>query len=460
MGLTTEEVFARLALSGPNQVSRPQRRLHLFRELLWQPLVLLLVLVGAVYAVLGRFSDATVIMIVIVAVIGVEAAIRWRAGQALSTLSKLSAAHALVWRDGELREVEPEGLVRDDVILLSAGSRVPADAQLVQSSTFLVDESLVSGESQPVEHGLGFGLDANLHAGSHVVRGQGVAVITAIGKESALGRVAALVERSQPPPSPLQQQMGRLAKALIALSIASSLVVALIGFLHGLPGQEMLIDGLTLAFASIPAELPVLVAVVLGFGSLYLAKRGAVVRNLRAAETLGAMTLLCTDKTGTLTRNRIALTETITAARVMGVQNDPGDPEYVRKVARLACDPPAGDDPRSTDPIDLAIWRTSRPDWPEANVRFAFDEGRRLASGLSEIGGQMVLGVKGAAEAVLIRSVSWRSSQGIETLDEEQKSQALAMARELAASGGRVLAVASRGISGPLEGGPTWLEQE
>lgn len=464
-GLSSSEALDRLSLSGPNRVTSHSQPLgRVLRDSLSLPLVVLLLAVGVIYALIGQMRDAIVIFAVIFIVIWVELVIRWRARSAVATLTKLSAPNALVWRDGELQEMAPERLVRDDVIMLGTGSRVPADARLVEAEKFLVDESLVTGEPEPVEHGLGGGLNPNLSAGSHVVRGRGIAVVTAVGKESALGKVATMVDQAELHRTPLQRQMARLARVLVVAALVCSVIVAAIGLLRGQPLQSMLLSGLTLAFATVPAELPVLVVVVLGLGSLRLARQGAIVRNLRAAETLGAITLVCTDKTGTLTRNRIALTATMSAIDVMRPPSERelsgARIEYVKNLARLASDPPAGEDPRATDPIDLAIWRASSNEWPEPSVRFGFDDGRRLASGLAHIGGQMVLGVKGATEAVIVRSSAWRSREGIEPIDEEGKSRVIQVAAELAEGGGRVLAVGSREFSGPPQGGPTWLEQD
>jgi P-type Ca2+ transporter type 2C len=463
-GLSSGEAAARRARYGPNRVSRPRARplRNRLREWLNQPLVLiLLMVVGSVYAVLGQFRDAVAILAVVVVLISVELAIRWRAGRAISTLSQLSAPQAMVWRDRELQEMAPERLVVDDVILLVPGSKVPADARLLEAEKMLVDESLVSGEPQPVEHGVGTGQNRHLSAGTIVVRGRGVALVTAVGKDSTMGRVAALVDGAEPRSTPLQRQIGRLANGLLIAALVTSAVVAVVGAVRGQPLLDMTLSGLTLAIATIPAEMPILALVLLGAGSLRLAKKGAIVRTLRAAETLGSVTLVCTDKTGTLTENRIVLTSLLTAPQVLeGLESQAGDSDYVKRLARLASEPPAGDDPRSADPIDLAIWRESPADWPDPMARFSFDEGRRLASGLVEVGGQLLLGVKGAPEAIIVRSSCWRSSQGIEPLDEELRSQVIKVATSLAAGGARVLGIGSRSISGLVKGGPAWLEHD
>jgi Ca2+-transporting ATPase len=463
-GLTSSEAAARLSGNGRNRVhgppDRPLRK-HL-RSSLTERLVLLLLLVGIIYAVLGEFRDAALIFAVIVIVASVEAWTEWRANRAIASLGVLSAPKALVWRDRRLQEVPPDQLVRDDVILLSAGSRVPADARLIEAEELLVDESLVTGESQPVEHRSGEGEVAELKAGTHVLRGRGTAVVTAVGRESTLGQVATMVEETEAQQTPLQRKMAELAHGLLIAAIVVSVLVPLIGTLRGQDVREMLLTGLTLAFATIPEELPILVIVVLGLGSLGLVRQGAIVRRLSAAETLGATTLVCTDKTGTLTENRISITDVVTASEVIQrVQSPVSQAARVCQLARLASEPPAGEDSRLADPIDAAVWRATEPQWPEPLARFSFDSARRMASGLIEIDGHLMLGVKGAPEAILVRAAWWRAAGGTaETLTSDLRSQVVSAAAELTAGGARVLAVASRTIAGPPAGGPSGLERE
>jgi Ca2+-transporting ATPase len=193
--------------------------------------------------------------------------------------------------------------------------------------------------------------------------------------------------------------------------------VPLIGALRGRPWREMLLTGLTLAFATIPEELPILVVVVLGLGSQRLARQGAIVRRLIAAETLGATTLICTDKTGTLTENRMTLTAVILSSAVLqGENRSADDEEQVKHLARLASEPPAGNGARFVDPIDLAVWKASTSS-PGATVRFSFDSRRRLASGLARLNGHQELGVKGAPEVILDRATEWRLPKGVRPLD-------------------------------------------
>jgi P-type Ca2+ transporter type 2C len=460
-GLTSAEAAERRRRAGANAIGgRPSSRLgRQLRQSVTQPLVVLLLVVAIVFAVLGDYRDGALVLAVALSVVLVEAWTKWRADRAITALSRLSAPRALVWRDSKLREAAPEELVKEDIILLKSGSRVPADAQLVESRNLMVDESVLTGESQPVERGMGRGESPKLLAGSSVVRGWGVASVTAVGRESALGQVAAMIGEAETPDTPLQDQMRRLVRRLLLAAVVVSVAVAASGAVRAEAPREMLLRGLTLAFASIPAELPILVMVLLSLGSRSLARQGAIVRKLSAAETLGSTTLICTDKTGTLTENRVSLTGVTTASEVLeSLEGREGQLARVMRLAQLASEPT--EESWLADPTDLAVWRAATWDWPDPIARFSFDSSRRLASGLTQLDGQFLLGVKGAPEAVLVRCSRWGSAQGPELLDSDQKSRVLTSARELAAGGARVLAVASRSLVKPPVGGPSALEEQ
>jgi Ca2+-transporting ATPase len=462
-GLTSAEAASRLAGGRRNRVREPLVRplRKYLRASLTQRLVVLLLIVVLIYTILGAFRDAAVIFAVIMVVTATEIWTEWRARRAIATLSILSAPRALAWRDRQLQEVPPDELVRDDVILLSAGSRVPADARVLRCEELVVDESLVTGESQPVAYPTGDGAASELKAGTHVLRGRATAIVTAVGDESTLGVVAAMVAETRAQTTPLQRRIAGLSRGLLIAAVVASVLVPLIGLLRGQNLRDMVLTGLTLAFATIPAELPILVVAVLVFGSMRLVKRGAIVRRLSAAETLGATTLVCTDKTGTLTENRISLTSTVTAAGVIeGLTPDPAQVDRVHQLARLASEPPSNGDSRLADPIDTAVWRATEAAWPDPITRFGFDSARRMASGVVKLGDDLLVGVKGAPEAVLVRAHWWRTAEdAAEPLGSDLRSQVVAAAAEMTAGGARVLAVACRTLDGPATGGPSGMER-
>lgn len=441
-GLSQETARRLLLEHGPNSVvEKEESLLEEIVESLREPLVLLLLGIGILTFIFGEWRDAAIIFAVICAVAVTEAFVEWRAGRAITALSAMAEPTAFVWRDDRLVEVASDELVPGDVIHLRAGSRIPADADLVEAFDLAVDESLVTGESRPVFRDATNSESAALLAGTAVLRGSGRATVTRTGRDSTLGRIAVLVARTKEPKTPLQRRMAELAKALLWVAIAASVLIPVIGIVAGRPPKEMLLTGLSLAFATVPEELSVLIIVVLGLGSLRLARKGAIVRKLIAAETLGAVTVVCSDKTGTLTENRMVLVAAIPPAAFAGDLPTPAplDPTILR-AATLATETTA------LDPIDQAVREASEglgaP--PDSTMDlFLFDRSLRLASGYAQREGRLVAGVKGAPEAVLERCVSFRSRDGVRPLDTATRKQLIAQAQDLG-RGGRVLGTASR----------------
>lgn len=382
-GLSQETARRLLLEHGPNSVvEKEESLLEEIVESLREPLVLLLLGIGILTFIFGEWRDAAIIFAVICAVAVTEAFVEWRAGRAITALSAMAEPTAFVWRDDRLIEVASDELVPGDVIHLRAGSRIPADADLVEAFDLAVDESLVTGESRPVFRDATNSESAALLAGTAVLRGSGRATVTRTGRDSTLGRIAVLVARTKEPKTPLQRRMAELAKALLWVAIAASVLIPVIGIVAGRPPKEMLLTGLSLAFATVPEELSVLIIVVLGLGSLRLARKGAIVRKLIAAETLGAVTVVCSDKTGTLTENRMVLVAAIPPAAFAGdlPTAAPLDPTILR-AATLATETTA------LDPIDQAV-REAPEDLgapPDSTMHlFLFDRSLRLASGYAQ----------------------------------------------------------------------------
>ena len=446
-GLSQETAQRLLLEHGPNSVvEKEESLLEEIAESLREPLVLLLLGIGILTFMFGEWRDAAIIFAVICAVAVTEAFVEWRAGRAISALSAMAEPTAFVWRDDKLIEIASDELVPGDVIHLRAGSRVPADAYLEEAFDLAVDESLVTGESRPVFRDTTNSESAALLAGTAVLRGSGRATVTRTGRDSTLGRIAVLVARTKEPKTPLQRRMAELAKALLWVAIAASVLIPVICIVAGRPPKEMLLTGLSLAFATVPEELSVLIIVVLGLGSLRLARKGAIVRKLIAAETLGAVTVICSDKTGTLTENRMVLVAAIPPAAF--AENlptpTPLDPTILR-AAILATETTA------LDPIDQAVHEASEDLGAPPNSTmhlFLFDRTLRLASGYAQAEGRLEAGVKGAPEAVLERCVSFRSHDGVRPLDMATRKKFIAQAQDLG-QGGRVLGTAWRSPVSP-----------
>ena len=429
-GLTSEEVEERRG----TVVVRTERSQTLavlgeLVEAVVEPLQLLLVAVGVLSAIFGELRDAIAIFVVIALVSAVEAISEVRAKRALRALRNLSAPNALVRRAGTVATIPVEALVIGDVLLVEAGSVVAADARVVEADGLATDESRLTGEPvaaakgpDPVAADVPLAERSSvLHAGSAVVSGAGEGLVVAVGPDTEIGRLGRLVEEAREPPTPLQRAMAELARAALIVAVTACLVVPLIGVLRGQPAREMLLDGLTLAFATIPEELPILVTVLVAIGGLRLAQQGVLLRRLRAAEAVGAITVLLADKTGTLTENRLR------------IERIYGDREHVLTVAAAAHGTAAAQDPVDRALVEAAGERTSS----ERPARNPFDPVRRRESAVwCEADGAWVA-VKGAPEAVLEACA----------MSEADRASVLERVGRLADDGLRVIAVAERRVA-------------
>ncbi|MFE9255212.1 cation-translocating P-type ATPase [Streptomyces sp. NPDC006879] len=303
-GLTESEAAARLAEHGRNEVAAGQAVPLYARVLAQLRDALILVLLGAVALTLaiGDHADAVVIALVIVVNTSVGVAQEIRADNAVTALSAMSAPRARVLRGRAPQEIPAVSVVPGDVLLLGEGDIVAADAELAEASALLVDESMLTGESVPVDKDAG----ARLSAGTIVVRGRGVATVTATGADSALGRIAALLDNKREP-TPLQRRLGSLGRVLAVVTLALCLIVFVLGLLRGLPAGTMAVTAISLAVAAVPESLPAVVTLALALGARRMVDRHALVRRLPAVESLGSVTVLATDKTGTLTEGRMVV---------------------------------------------------------------------------------------------------------------------------------------------------------
>lgn len=331
-GLTSAEAAARLARDGGNVLPAP-RPVPLRRRVATQardPLALVLLAAAALTVATGDWTDASVIVLVIVVNTAVGVTQEVKAGQAIAALSRLAAPEARVLRDGEQRVIPAADVVAGDVLVLAEGDIVPADAQVVEAAALLVDEAALTGESVPVDKAAGDHADqpgAVVSAGTVIVRGRGQAVVTATGAASAMGRVAALMA----PPSgltPLQRKMAGVGRALAAAAVVLCAVVLAMGLARGQPAELMVITAISLVVAAVPESLPAVVTLALALGARRMTARHAIIRRLPAVETLGSVTVLGTDKTGTLTGGTMVARRLWTPrgeAEISGTGYAPGD---------------------------------------------------------------------------------------------------------------------------------------
>jgi P-type Ca2+ transporter type 2C len=455
VGLGAAEAAARLTHHGPNEVQL-ERDLPLWRSVLDQlreTMILVLLAAAILTIAIGDITDTIVILLVVVVNTTVGVAQERRAIHAVAALRQLSAPSARVLRNGVGTRVPTRDLVPGDVLLLATGDVVGADARLVTARELQVDEALLTGESLPSDRVPGvLATDVPLadrtnmvHAGTLVAHGTGQAMVVATGAASAVGQVASLLATRRSPATPLQRRLAHLGRWLSAIAVAACLLVVVLGLLRGQPWELVAVTGISLAVAAVPESLPAVVAFALAAGGRRMAARGAIVRSLPAVETLGSVTVLASDKTGTLTRGAMECVAVWTPAG-----GEEGDPQPVLEAVALcndeAWDPEthsAGGAHRATGTgTEGALLRAAADagiDVPALRAAFPrtggvpFDAQRRcMQTRHRGRDGELVL-VKGAPEVV----------QGQVCDNGAAAATAQATARRWAEAGRRVLAVAT-----------------
>jgi Ca2+-transporting ATPase len=399
-GLSPAEARTRLELYGPNALERPTRPAYLAiaAKQLLDPLVALLVGATAVSLAVGEGIESAVIAAIVVlnATFGFVQEVR--ATRAVMALASSVEATAVVVRDGEPQVVAARELVPGDLVRVREGDRVPADARVVSTIGLEVDESALTGESVPTAKGVDpvrsdtmlAERESMLYAGTAVTRGAGFALVVATGPATEQGRIADLTETAAPPPTPLEQRFGRLASRLAVAGLGITVVLAAAMYAQGGSARESFLVGVSVAVAAVPEGLAATVTIALALGAREMARRGAVVRTLSAIETVGEATVVCADKTGTLTENRLRLEVLEPAAG--RTREEVLEAAYASAEAEI-------------DPVDRALVAAARGagvQAPGVVVRsIPFEASRKRAAVL--VDGDPVLRsvVKGAPEVVL-----------------------------------------------------------
>ena len=445
-GLSATEASARLLRDGHNDLPQdaPRSLLQLLREVLSEPMFALLLAAAIVYLVIGDPVDAAVLGAFATVSVSITVIQQGRSQRVLDALRDLSSPRALVVRDGVVQRIPGREVVVGDLLVLAEGDRIAADGVLLESSGLECDESLLTGESLPVAklRDPDAGPAARVYSGSLVVRGHGHVIVTATGARSEIGRIGAALRATPLGVPRLQAQVGRLVRRLgIAAAAVSLGVVLLSGLLHG-EWLQGLLGGIAVGMSMLPEEFPLVLTVFMVMGAWRLSTSRVLARRASAIETLGAATVLCTDKTGTLTVNRI---------RVQALEQGAARWSPVEDVAVLAAQPgllgllhtaQRASDKAAYDPIDAALLTETLPhqfeslqpvqDYPLQPGRPMLGRAWRRQDGL------VYVAVKGAPEAVL-------SACGLSVVDRET---ALARVAALASGGARVLAVASGHVVG------------
>jgi len=486
-GLTQEEAEARLAQYGPNELA-PGKKISpvviLLRQFFNLLMVILLIATGVSF-LLGEHLDAAVILAIIVACVILGFFQEYRAEQAAAALQELAAPHATVLRDGEEMVIAAREVVPGDVLLIHTGDRIAADARLVQAVNLMVDEAILTGESTPVvktidpapaadtpiadQHGMVFG-------GTVATYGRGQAVVTATGMASEFGRIAQLLGEVRPEKTPLERRLTLIGRVLSIICLAVAAGAVGLGLSKGYGWLPMLIWGISLAVAAVPESLPAVVTGALAIGTTRMAKRRAIVKRLPAVETMGCTTVICTDKTGTLTKNEMTVRALFLDGQRIHVTGSGYEPQgafhsqdhqeltltnpALHQAARIAllCNDASlrledGKWHLRGDPTEGALltmglkagldYQRLLQDWPRV-AEIPFDSERKRMSTLHQDRSGYLMCLKGAPESLLPYCSSTLTLQGEQPLTEDQRQAILAENSRLAGVSLRVLGLAYR----------------
>jgi Ca2+-transporting ATPase len=499
-GLSEEAAKLRLETYGPNELQEEKKTtaLELFIGQFKSILIIILIISALVSAFISfkkgePYNDTYVILVIVVmnAILGFVQ--EYRAEKAVEALKKMVSPHVIVRRDGREQSIDSPALVPGDVILLEAGNRVPADARLLDAAHVQVDEAALTGESTPVSKRLetlsadvGVGDRSNMvFMGTIVTGGRAVAVVTETGMSTEFGKIAGMVQAMVVEEPPLKRKMERMGRQLGGISVILTAVVFIIGILfHEAELEEMFMMAVSLAVSAIPEGLPAVLTITLALGVSRMARQKAIVRKLASVETLGSTTVICSDKTGTLTKNEMTVRHIATSryhVDVTGVgyepvgelllNDEPLDPTAVEDVALLLRIGYLNNDARLQqegeawgvfgDPTEGALkvvgakaglTEDLRERYPRIG-EFPFESARKMMSTIHRTpnGGKRTY-VKGAPETVLQRCTTLYEGGAVRRLTDADREQVLAATQEMAGNALRVLAMAYKDLPAPMEG--------
>jgi len=482
-GLSSESARAALERHGGNEI-RAGAHHGPGRILLGQFsdfMIIVLIVSAVISGIIGDPQDAAAIVVIVLLNAIIGAVQEYRAERAVAALREMAASEARVRRAGHIRTIPATGVVPGDILLLEAGNTIAADLRLLETANLQLDESALTGESEAVGKSTEALTDTELPVaerrnlafkGTLVAGGRGTGVVVATGMDTEIGRIATLLHKDSIPRTPLQRRLTRFGQRLALAVLLVCAIVFAAGLLRGEPVILMFLTAVTLAVAAIPEALPAVVTISLAFGARTMSRHQALIRRLPAVETLGSVTYICSDKTGTLTENRMrvdalcaddtrlaALPEAATGGRnwqllgrAMALNND------------VHAHPGGG---ASGDPTEIPLFETARAAGFDKGAlgeslprvgELPFDAERKCMTTLHRDGDAITAFVKGAPEEVLARCVNRLTDEGTAALD---APGLLAAAERLAAEGYRVLAYAMRSLPGLAEPpDPRTVEQE
>jgi P-type Ca2+ transporter type 2C len=494
-GLSLEEVSHRQAQQGLNELADPTLRSPW--RILWEQLtastIVILLAAAFISLLLGDYKDGAAILAIVLltALIGFDQ--EYRAEKAIAALKKMAVPIVRVWRSGVCQEVSARELVTGDIILLETGNLIPADCRLIESMNLRVQEAALTGESAPVDKTISAlkGLDLEqdvaladrqnmVYRGTIVTYGRGRAVVTEIGMGTELGKIAHLVQDVQPTLTPLQQRLDQLGRKLVIVILVLTAVIFTLGILQGEPLHLMFLTSVSIAVGVIPEGLPAIVTIALAIGAQRMLKQNALIRKLPAVETLGSVTVICADKTGTLTENHMA----VQVLEIAGQQFHIGREFPMGQDASVAlnlsmelllmactlCNDTIAPSPESGasvsflgDPTEVALveaaahWGFAKADLDQKFPRvfeIPFDAERKCMTTVHQVPANFLIPnttylatTKGSVAQLLEQASQVWATEQIEPLNQEWRDRITTANQEMAQQGIRVLGVGFRAFT-------------
>lgn len=466
-GLSNAEAAARLEKYGENKLQEGKRKgvLQVFAEQFADLLVVILIIAAIISAMTGGIEGTIVIIAVLIMNAILGTAQHFKAQKSLDSLKAMSAPVARVIRNGDKMEVSSIGIVPGDILLLEAGDVAAADGRILENYSLQVNESALTGESENVnktdeaidreELPLGDRLNM-VYSGSLVSYGRAVVLVTGTGMETEMGKIAHLMESAQEKTTPLQKSLDDFSKKLSIIILVICAIVFGLGLWRGMTLGDSLMFAVALAVAAIPEALSSIVTIGLAIGTQKMAKENAIIKKLRAVESLGSVSVICSDKTGTLTQNRMTVQKAFTIGRVWDAENADAEESPLKELIQnsvLCNDGVINGEAQVGDPTETALLLFCRKAGGNENeVRFGyprlkelpFDSDRKLMSTLHQMEGRYTLLTKGAPDVLLSRCVSVKTDAGVVPMTEAYIEEIQKQNAAFSANGLRVLAFAER----------------
>ena len=502
-GLGRREALERKAKYGANRLKDQEKKSvgQMILEQLNDPLILILVVAMAISLMLHEIGDAIIIVTVVVLNATVGIIQEGKASRAVEALKKISSPQAVVLRDGKRTKIPAEDLVQGDIVLLEAGNMIPADLRLIDTQGVFIEESTLTGESVAVEKDANYTVEIqgdNSHANmaymsTYLTKGRGIGVVVATGMDTKIGHIADMLHNSSEKLTPLQVKLGELGKVLSFLAVGICVFLFIVAVLQKRDVGEMLLTSVSLAVAAVPEGLPAIVTIVLALSVSRMVRAKTIVRKLSSVETLGAVEVVCSDKTGTLTQNRMTVTECYVGGRLITQENLPGffaaaaggqkaqegetrqaDTGFAGDTERrhfmLGCllcnDGVLVGEERIGDPTELALLYMAkacgadidgcRERYPRVAEK-GFDSERKMMTTVHRENGEIISYSKGAAERILDGCDRIYRQGQLVGMNQTDKEAVVRVQKQLMGEGRRVLAIAMETSGSMWEQGMIFL---